>query len=91
MSNLEAAVEAMRALSAALGRLQSWLPTEASADKGATAGAWSFMEVAAALETARAAQRAANSLMYFLAAEAMDRGASPRTLDWPDGPYDQDP
>lgn len=85
VSNLQAVREAVRTLASALERLESWLPAEIDKDPTATAAVKPFMDVAVALETARTAQRAANSLTYYWGAEAMDRGAPPQTLDWSDG------
>ena len=82
-SNLESTARALRELGEAHAHLQQWLEMQtAHHDAAADPDGWA--DVAAAFEIARTVQRAANMLAYHLGAEATDRGARPRVLDWPD-------
>ena len=81
-SNLEFAARAARDLGKAQTQIQRWLMAQGAHHDAADADDWAG--VAVALEVARTAQRAADLVVYYLGAEAVDRGAPPRVLDWPD-------
>jgi hypothetical protein len=80
-SNLESAARAARELGEAQTHLQRWLSMQVDHPAAETDD---WFGVAAALEVARTAQRAADLVAYYLGAEAVDRGARPRVLGWPD-------